>query len=51
MQNELFISRAELTDAQHSGLFDYYDLLAASGELGAMFGIADEKQVTVKLFE
>ncbi len=51
VQNELFVSRAELTDAAHSGLFDYYDLLAASGELGAMFGIANSTQVTVKMFE
>lgn len=51
VQNELFVSRAELTDAQHSGQFDYYDLLAASGELGALFGITKETQVTVKTFE
>lgn len=51
VQNELFVSRAELTDAVHSGLFDYYDLLAASGELGTLFGIANTTQVTVKMFE
>ena len=39
------------SDAQHSGLFDYYDLLTASGELGALFGIANTTQVTVKMFE
>jgi adhesin transport system outer membrane protein len=51
VQNELFVSRAELIDAEHSGLFDYYDLLTASGEMGEMFGIADTTQVTVKMFE
>ncbi len=51
VQNELFVSRAELTDARHSGLFDYYDMLTASGELGVLFGIANESQVTVSLFE
>ena len=51
VQNELFVSRAELTDAEHSGAFDYYDLLAASGELAAQFSIANEEQVTVKMFE
>jgi len=51
VQNELFVSRAELTDAEHSGAFDYYDLLAASGELAALFGISNEEQVTVKMFE
>jgi adhesin transport system outer membrane protein len=51
VQNELFVSRAELNDAAHSGLFDYYDLLAASGELGALFGIDSTAQVTVKMFE
>jgi adhesin transport system outer membrane protein len=51
VQNELFVSRAELTDAEHSGLFDYFDLVTASGELGEMFGIATTTQVTVKMFE
>jgi adhesin transport system outer membrane protein len=51
VQNELFVSRAELADAQHSGRFDYFDMIAASGELGVLFGIANETQVTVKMFE
>jgi len=51
VQNELFVSRAELADAQHSGRFDYFDLLAASGELSALFGIPNTTQVTVDMFE
>lgn len=51
VQNELFVSRAELIDAEHSGLFDYYDMVTASGELAALFGISNETQVTVKMFE
>ncbi len=51
VQNELFVSRAELADAQHSGRFDYFDLIAASGELSTLFGIRPETQVTVKVFE
>ncbi|MHC5112225.1 MAG: TolC family outer membrane protein [Planctomycetota bacterium] len=51
VQNELFVATAELIDAEHSGLFDYYDLLAASGELGPLFGIGNTEQVTVKMFE
>ena len=51
VQNELFVSQAELIDAEFSGQFDYYDMLAASGELSALFGIPNTTQVTVKMFE
>ncbi len=51
VQNEVFVSRAELADARHSGQFDYFDLIAASGELSALFGISPETRVTVKMFE
>ncbi len=51
VQNELFVSRAEVADAQHSGRFDYFDLITASGEMAALFNIANATQVTVKMFE
>ena len=51
VQNELFVSRAEVADAEHSGRFDYFDLITASGEMAPLFGIASTTQVTVKMFE
>lgn len=51
VQNELFVSRAELADAEHSRLFDYFDLLAASGELLSNFNIAREIPKRVPMFE
>ncbi|NKB50578.1 MAG: TolC family outer membrane protein [Alphaproteobacteria bacterium] len=51
VQNELFVSQTDVNDASHQRAFDYFDMLAASGELASLFGIANEQQVTVKMFE
>ena len=51
VQNELFVSRAELADAQHSTMFDFYDLHAAAGDLLEQFSIEPEKPKKVMMFE